>query len=125
MSWWWRFRSLANLNIGITNEPSSLLARTADHVLLVRAGKERSIAATKTYTGQVLLFNLLALALGARLRLDDLRRLPGWASVALESIPENHGCVERYRFMERAVIVGRGLNYANALEFGLKLMETC
>jgi glutamine---fructose-6-phosphate transaminase (isomerizing) len=113
------------LNVGITNEPSSLLARTADHVLLVRAGKERSIAATKTYTGQVLLFYLLARALGARLRLDDLRRLPEWASAALEAIPEIHGCVERYRFMERAVIVGRGLNYANALEFGLKLMETC
>ena len=33
--------------------------------------------------------------------------------------------VERYFFMTRAVTVGRGLNYANALEFGLKLMETC
>ena len=32
---------------------------------------------------------------------------------------------ERYTFMTRAVTVGRGLNYANALEFGLKLMETC
>jgi glucosamine--fructose-6-phosphate aminotransferase (isomerizing) len=31
----------------------------------------------------------------------------------------------RYLFMSRAVTVGRGLNYANALEFGLKLMETC
>ena len=32
---------------------------------------------------------------------------------------------ERYTFMTRAVTVGRGLNYANALELGLKLMETC
>jgi glucosamine--fructose-6-phosphate aminotransferase (isomerizing) len=32
---------------------------------------------------------------------------------------------ERYRFMSRAVVVGRGLNYANAFEFALKLMETC
>jgi len=31
----------------------------------------------------------------------------------------------RYRFMEHAVVVGRGLNYANAFEFALKLMETC
>jgi glutamine---fructose-6-phosphate transaminase (isomerizing) len=31
----------------------------------------------------------------------------------------------RYRFMEQAVVIGRGLNYANALEFSLKLMETC
>ena len=32
---------------------------------------------------------------------------------------------ERYRFMRYAVVVGRGLNYANAFEFALKLMETC
>jgi glucosamine--fructose-6-phosphate aminotransferase (isomerizing) len=32
---------------------------------------------------------------------------------------------ERYRFMLDAVVVGRGLNYANAFEFSLKLMETC
>jgi glucosamine--fructose-6-phosphate aminotransferase (isomerizing) len=31
----------------------------------------------------------------------------------------------RYRFMERVIVIGRGLNYANALEFSLKLMETC
>ena len=31
---------------------------------------------------------------------------------------------ERYRFMHHAVVVGRGLNYANAFEFALKLMET-
>jgi glucosamine--fructose-6-phosphate aminotransferase (isomerizing) len=32
---------------------------------------------------------------------------------------------ERYRFMEHAVVLGRGLNYASAFEFALKLMETC
>ena len=32
---------------------------------------------------------------------------------------------ERYRYMRSAVVVGRGLNYANAFEFALKLMETC
>jgi glucosamine--fructose-6-phosphate aminotransferase (isomerizing) len=31
---------------------------------------------------------------------------------------------ERYRFMHHAVVVGRGLNYANSLEFALKLKET-
>ena len=32
---------------------------------------------------------------------------------------------ERYRFMEHAVVIGRGLNYSNAFEFALKMMETC
>jgi glucosamine--fructose-6-phosphate aminotransferase (isomerizing) len=35
------------------------------------------------------------------------------------------GRVERYRFMQHALVVGRGLNYSNAFEFALKLMETC
>ncbi len=113
------------LTVGITNEAGSSLARLAEHVFLVHAGREKSVAATKTYTGQLLLLYLLAYALGARLRPDDLRRLPEWAETALGLEAEIAQCAERYRFMTRAVVVGRGLNYANALEFGLKLMETC
>lgn len=111
--------------IGITNEARSSLARLADHVVLVRAGKERSVAATKTYTGQLMSFYLLAWALGAALRPDDLKRLPEWAADALKLEKEIAARAERYRFMNQAVVVGRGLNYANAFEWALKLMETC
>ena len=44
---------------------------------------------------------------------------------ALRLEPEIDALSERYRFMSRAVVVGRGLNYANAFELALKLMETC
>lgn len=118
-------RAQGALTVGITNEPRSALAGLAEHIFLVRAGRERSVAATKTYTGQMLLVYLLAHALGARIRVDDLRRLPDWADAALALESEVTARAERYRFMERAVVVGRGLNYANAFEFGLKLMETC
>src|SRR5947209_4507360 len=47
------------ITFGITNERSSALAKLADHTFLVRAGKERSVAATKTYTGQMLILYLL------------------------------------------------------------------
>jgi len=120
-----RARERGALNLGITNESSSTLARMADHVWLVRAGKEKSVAATKTYTGQVLMFYLLAYALGAKIRLDELRRLPEWAEAALGTDTNVRELVGRYRFVSKTVVVGRGLNYANALEFGLKLMETC
>ena len=113
------------LTLGITNESASSLAGIAEHVLLVRAGKERSVAATKTYTGQLLLFYLLAYALGARLRLDDLARLPEAVNGALELEEEIAALSERYRYMRYAAVVGRGLNYSNAFEFSLKLMETC
>jgi len=111
--------------VGITNEASSTLARIADQAILVRAGREKSVAATKTYTGQLLSLYLLAWALGAPLDIDDLRLLPAGADAALKLEKEIAGRAERYRFMDRALVVGRGLNYSNAFEFGLKLMETC
>ena len=118
-------RRVGALTVGITNEPNSSLAKLAEHVFLVRAGKEKSVAATKTYTGQLLSMYILAYALGARLSLDDLRRLPEWANTALQLETAIESLAGRYRFMDHAVVVGRGLNYSNAFEFSLKLMETC
>jgi len=120
-----RAKGQGAVTLGITNERTSALARLADHVFLVRAGKERSVAATKTYTGQMLILYLLAYALGGSIRLDDLERLPEYVEEALGLEEEVAALSERYRFMRQAVVVGRGLNYANAFEFALKMMETC
>jgi glucosamine--fructose-6-phosphate aminotransferase (isomerizing) len=120
-----RARQQGARTIGVTNEASSTLARLAEHPFLVHAGREQSVAATKTYTGQLLILYMLAHALGADIALDDLARLPEWTSRALALEPEVARRAERYRFMDHAVVVGRGLNYANAFEFALKLMETC
>jgi glucosamine--fructose-6-phosphate aminotransferase (isomerizing) len=111
--------------IGITNESESSLAKMADETLLVRAGKEKSVAATKTYTGQLACFYLLAYALGAPLVEEDLQKIPDWTSAALELEDEIHERANRYCFMHHALCVGRGLNYSNSFEFALKLMETC
>jgi len=118
-------RKQGALTIGITNEASSSMAKLADQVFFVHAGHEKSVAATKTYTGQVLMLYLLAYALGATIRPDDLARLPERAHLALRLEPEISALSERYRFMDHAIVMGRGLNYANAFEFALKLMETC
>ena len=111
--------------IGITNETDSSLARMADETLLVRAGKEKSVAATKTYTGQLACFYLLAYALGAPIEEKDLLRIPDWSAAALKLEDEIRVRVERYCFMRHTLCVGRGLNYSNSFEFALKLMETC
>jgi hypothetical protein len=73
-----RARTQGALTIGVTNEPGSSLAGLAEHVLHVRAGREKSVAATKTYTGQLLLMYLLASELQAQAHRDDqARRLLG------------------------------------------------
>jgi len=119
-----RARAEGAITAGITNEPKSTLVHLAEFPFVVRAGREQSVAATKTYTGQLLMLYLFAYALGGRIRLDDLRRLPEWANRALRLESEAAAVCERYRFMDHAVVVGRGLNYSNAFEFSLKLMET-
>ncbi|HEV2113228.1 MAG TPA: SIS domain-containing protein, partial [Terriglobales bacterium] len=118
-------RAAGALTVGITNEAGSTMAKLCEHLFLVRAGKEKSVAATKTYTGQLLMIYLLAYALGAPIKIEDLRRLPEWTSQALKLEVEIAERAERFRFMDHAVVVGRGLNYSNAFEFALKLMETC
>ncbi|MBS1857889.1 MAG: SIS domain-containing protein [Acidobacteria bacterium] len=120
-----RARESGAVTLGITNEARSSLARIAEHVFLVRAGREKSVAATKTYTGQLLTMYLLAYALGGGVRIAELERVPEAVDAALELEPEIDDLSSRYRFMRNAVVVGRGLNYANAFEFALKLMETC
>jgi len=116
---------LGALTLGITNEPDSALAKLAHEVSLVRAGREKSVAATKTYTGQLMSLYLLAWALGAPLELNDLRQLPDSAAAALSLEDDVADRARSYWLMNHGIVIGRGLNYANAFEFALKLMETC
>jgi glucosamine--fructose-6-phosphate aminotransferase (isomerizing) len=111
--------------VGITNDPSSAMVGLVDYPLLIEAGVENSVAATKTYSCQLLALYLLAYALTGEVLIEDLRRIPEWVERVLELEESIEELAARYLFMARAVTVGRGLNYANALEFGLKLMETC
>jgi glutamine---fructose-6-phosphate transaminase (isomerizing) len=111
--------------IGITNEPLSSMVKLVDETLLMHGGKERSVAATKTFTGQVMLFYMLGAALADGNRAIEYENVPELAKRALEQKPAIVELVQRYVFMENCVVVGRGLAYANAYEFALKLMETC
>jgi glucosamine--fructose-6-phosphate aminotransferase (isomerizing) len=111
--------------LAITNEAKSTMAGLADETFVIQAGRERSVAATKTYTGQLLLFHLLAKSLSPSLAQLEVERLPELAAQSLTLQPQIEALVERYAFLDRCVVVGRGLQYANAYEFSIKLMETC
>lgn len=118
-------RECGAFTIGITNEPASEMVRLVDETLLMHGGRERSVAATKTFTGQLLLFYMLAEALAKDGRAIGYQSIPELAARALEQKLAIVELVQRYVFMENCVVVGRGLAYANAYEFALKLMETC
>jgi len=118
-----RAKASGAFTVGITNEAESSMAKLADETLLIHAGREKSVAATKTYTGQMLHFYMLASALAEEK--IDFGKIPAFAAQALELRAEVEKIVERYVFMENCVVVGRGMNYGNSYELALKLMETC
>lgn len=118
-------RACGAYTVGITNEPASSMVHLVDETLLMHGGRERSVAATKTYTGQMMLFYMLAAALSGSGAIQKYEAIPDYAARALEHRTAIKELVERYVFMENCVVVGRGLIYANAYELALKLMETC
>lgn len=116
-------KSAGAFTLAITNEATSTMASLADETLLIHAGRERSVAATKTYTGQMLQFYMLARAIGDNA--INYMQIPDFVAKALELRDEIRSLVARYTFMENCVVVGRGMNYGNSYELALKLMETC
>lgn len=110
--------------IAITNDAASPLAAAADHVVELHAERERSVAATKTYTAQLAVMMLFAAALNKdQQRLAELQQLPEAMSKTLEGATALAQRAERYRYMEECIVVGRGYNYATSFELGLKLKE--
>src|SRR5437762_8847550 len=115
--------------LAVTNNPESPLARVAELSVDVAAGHERAVAATKTYSAELLA--LLMLVEGVRagdgaLPADEraaLAELPGLAASVLAD-PTPVELAPRYRFAARVLTTGRGYAYPTARETALKLMET-
>lgn len=110
--------------LALVNEPNSPLARAADSVLDVCAGPELAVAATKSYTTQLLAIAMLSAALaGDEERWRALQQVPALVeqALALDSLVAERA--ERYRYMGLCVVLGRGFNYATAFEWALKLKE--
>jgi glucosamine--fructose-6-phosphate aminotransferase (isomerizing) len=110
--------------LAITNAPDSPLSHSADFRLDIHAGSELAVAATKTYTAELLAIAMLASALnGSDNHWKDLQKVPGWVRIVLEQNGAIKNNVQRYRYMQRCVVLGRGYNYASAFEWALKLKE--
>jgi len=110
--------------LAITNFADSPLARTADHVILQHAGEEKTIAATKTYTTQLLALALLSTALANdRNRRKELDAVPNAVAQTLSLNDAVEQAAARWRDAAMCLVIGRGYNYATAFEIALKLKE--
>jgi glucosamine--fructose-6-phosphate aminotransferase (isomerizing) len=114
--------------IAFTNDPESPLAALGDVHIALSAGPELSVAATKTYTAELLpLYAVLSRAAGAS-RDDTFESLFGIASAATEVMTQGAPVVATWREQladsARVLVVGRGYSMSTAKEGALKLMET-
>lgn len=112
------------LTLSITNTPNSPLALAADLVLDIQAGDEIAIAATKTYTTELMTIAMLSAALtNDKSCWRELENVSGWAEKVIGQNIEITRMTERYRYMRQCVVLGRGFNYCTAFEWALKLKE--
>lgn len=118
-----RARAGGAITVAVTNAADSPLARASEYHLDVLAGPERAVAATKTYTAELLTLYLLMEALAGRDG-ETARSLPDRARQVLACEDQVAQFAVRYRFAEQIVVTSRGYNYPTALETALKLMET-
>ncbi len=112
------------LTVAITNTPDSPLAGEADFTLDMQVGPELAVAATKTYTAELMVIAMLSAALNRDEKSwSDLQKIPAWIGETLKHDQMISEAAQRYRYMQQCVILGRGYNYATVFEWALKLKE--
>ncbi|MBD0383899.1 glutamine--fructose-6-phosphate transaminase (isomerizing) [Paenibacillus sedimenti] len=119
--------------MAITNVVGSSVAREADDIITTWAGPEIAVASTKAYTSQLIAFYLFGLHLAQTLGTQSiteieetiaaLKELPTQVEAILEQAEAIKGVAEEMAKHDNLFFIGRGLDYAVALEGSLKLKE--
>ena len=115
------------ITIAVTNDEESPMAKEAKYHLFCKAGLEKSVAATKTFSAQ--LFVLLWLASEISGNKENLKLLSGLKQDIEQVIPQIDSLTskysEKFKDMKSGFVLSRGITYSIALEATLKLQETC
>ena len=116
----------------LTNDATSKIHKTADYKVLADAGVEKSIAATKSFSAQIFILYVFAMALAEELLNKDIKEL----KVEFCKISEKYeqifnqrksikNIAKKIKTAKSLVILARNINSALAKEGGLKIKETC
>jgi glucosamine--fructose-6-phosphate aminotransferase (isomerizing) len=120
--------------LGITNTVGSTLTRVSRAYLIQQSGPEIGVAATKTFTSQVLVLAQMALRLAknrGKLSQDELdeldeklQKVPSWVEESLKKLADPLDKLAKSILDEELfVFLGRGISTATALEARLKVLE--
>ena len=120
-------------SLGIVNVKESSIARVIDKVLYTEAGTEIAVASTKAYTAQVALLSVLVLAHAYRTKsikeekilniLEEFRSITSILNPILEDTKTYENIAKEIYEKNDVFYIGRGLDYALAMEGSLKLKE--
>jgi len=126
-------RAQGSTVIGVSNVVDSALAREADAVLYTRAGPEIGVAATKTFTTQLVVMQLLGLYLaqvkgsmdpgGIEYLVTEMRKLPEAVESVLVRDPEISAMAAEFEGVRDFFFLGRSGDFPVAMEGALKLKE--
>lgn len=126
-------RAQGSTVVAVSNVVDSSLARDSDAVLYTRAGPEIGVAATKTFSTQLVAMHLLALYLAQQresldratigLMVEGLRRLPDQVSETLARSGDVQRLAKRWAGTRDFFFLGRGAAFPVAMEGALKLKE--
>jgi len=115
--------------VAITNVVGSSASRIAGQIICTKAGPEISVAATKSFTAQLMVLYWLAMSYrkADEIRLagmlEEIRQLPKKVRQVLDNQEGIMKCAEYIAGYESAFFIGRGINFPVALEGALKLKE--
>jgi glucosamine--fructose-6-phosphate aminotransferase (isomerizing) len=118
-------RRQGGATLALTNDSGSPLARAAELHVSLAAGEERAVAATKTYTNELMALAMLSVALEADAhRKEQALALPDHVEAALAVEPVLAELGATFRNASKFLVIGRGYNYSTAFEVALKIKET-
>jgi len=118
--------------LGICNNVASTIARESDGGVYMHAGPEIGVAATKSFTSQLVILTLIGLLLGRMRQLstaegkrmiDALEALPGQIEEVLKLSDQIKSIAKKYAGVSGMLFFGRQFNYPIALEGALKMKE--
>lgn len=123
-------RKLGSKSIAVTNVRTSSITQNVDYVMPTIAGPEIGVAATKSYNTQLIVMFILALSLlriKRAIKTEEyeelLRVLPAKCDIVKNEYEDIENLVLKFSNANRVFFLGRGLDYAVALEGALKLKE--
>ncbi|MFH0941899.1 MAG: glutamine--fructose-6-phosphate transaminase (isomerizing) [Chloroflexota bacterium] len=115
--------------VAITNVNGSSVSRLADRIITTRAGPEISVAATKSFTAQLMVLYWLMMSyakVDAKRQAElvlQLRQMASRVTQVLDNESQIAECAAFLADYDDAFYIGRGINYPVALEGALKLKE--